>query len=184
VLSASGVPLGAGGAGAVILVHDVTAHRQAEEAVRSQMMTRPFVRRLVLNLAGRLRVPPAAIAEVGRSLAAEAEQHGVEEFAAAFRSMGLGNLEFERREGENYIFHADDLLERRTRASQPTCHLALGYVQGAVTAIHGGLALGSELRCQSQGHPKCVFVVAPRKAVAPPKGRARAAEPPAPMTQP
>lgn len=180
VLSVGGVPLprapaapGApalpqGSTGGVILVSDVTARKDAEEAMRRQTLTRPIVRRIVLDLVGRVGATPRAIAEVGRSLAQEVQGASTpEEFAQAFRTMGLGDLKFEKHEGGTYTFHADDLLERRKRSAQPTCHLALGFVEGVVGALHARSALGSEIRCQSQGHPRCVFVAKPREVVVP-----------------
>ena len=149
--------------GAMLLFHDLTLRKTAEEALRSQTLTRPLVRRIVLDLVGRLGATEAEIGQVGRRLAQEVKGGSADEFAGAFRSMGLGELRFRERVGETYTFHADDLLERRTRATQPTCHLARGYVEGVVALLHGGPALGTEVRCQSQGHAQCVFVVKPRE---------------------
>lgn len=163
-LAVSGVTLqGTDGrvTGAVLLFADITFRKESEAALRSQTLTRPFVRRLVLSIASRMNAPRTVIAEVGRGLAAELQLKEPEEFMAAFRSLGLGTLRLEQREGESYVFSADDLLERQPRASQPTCHLALGFLEGAVAAMHGG-SLGSEVRCQSQGHASCRFVVQPR----------------------
>lgn len=164
-LSASGVPL-PGEKGAIVLFSDVTAQKHAAEATRRQTLTRPFVRRLVLSLVGGLNIPRETVASVGRSLARELALGDMQEFAAAFRATGLGNLTFDRAEGNKYFFTADDLLEKRVGASQPTCHLALGFLEGAVGAIHEGAALGTELRCQSKGHAQCVFVVQPRAHLA------------------
>lgn len=164
--SVSGVPVTQAeeaGPGAVILFHDLTLRKTAEEALRSQTLTRPLVRRIVLDLVGRLGATEGEIGSVGRRLAQEVHGDSAEEFASAFRSMGLGELRFRERAGGTYTFQADDLLERRARATQPTCHLARGYVEGLVSILHGGQALGTEVRCQSQGHPQCVFVVKPRE---------------------
>lgn len=138
----------------------IEAHKAADAATRSQTLTRPFVRRLVLSIVSRMNAPRNVITEVGRGLA-ELDVRTIAEFTEGFREMGLGNLHLDRRDGESYVFTADDLLERQNRSKQPTCHLALGFVEGAVAALHGA-SLGSELRCQSQGHPVCVFVVQPR----------------------
>lgn len=149
--------------GGVLLVSDVTARRDAEEALRRQTLTRPIVRRIVLDLVGRVGATPRAIADVGRSLAQEVQGAKTpDEYAHTFRAMGLGDLRFEKADNGTYTFHADDLLERRKRSAQPTCHLALGYVEGVVATLHARHALGSEIRCQSQGHPRCVFVAQPR----------------------
>lgn len=158
--------------GAVLLFNDITFRKESEAALRSQTLTRPFVRRLVLSIVSRMNAPRAVIAEVGRGLAAELQLKEMEEFIAAFRSLGLGTLRLDERDGDSYVFSADDLLERQPRASQPTCHLALGFLEGAVAAMHGG-SLGSEVRCQSQGHASCRFVVQARAESAPKPVRAR-----------
>lgn len=159
----AGVPLGAG-KGAVVLFHDVTGRQEAQEALQTQGVTRPLVRRLILNLVGNVNATRFAIADMGRSLAGEIEGESLDAYTAAFRAMGLGRLQFERSEGEAYRFVGDDLLERRGASLQPTCHMALGFLEGVVGKRHGGKALGSEVRCQSQGHERCVFVVKPREA--------------------
>lgn len=160
-LASSGVPL-EGGLGSVVLVSDITAHKEAQ---RSQMLTRPFVRRLVLSIVSKLHAPRASIALVGRELADELDLASVQDYIAAFREMGLGNLHYEGRDGDNYRFRADDLLERLPRSTLPTCHLALGFLEGAVARTRREGSLGTEVQCQSQGHSHCRFVVSPRPLV-------------------
>lgn len=157
----SGTPLGRDGS-AVVLFLDITGRREAEEALRAQSVTRPLVRRIILNLVGNFNASRQAITQMGRSLAREVEGGSPDDFTAAFRTMGLGNLRFDKRESAGFRFEGDDLLERRSASGQPTCHLALGFLEGAVGKLHAGDALGSEVRCQSQGHERCVFVVMPK----------------------
>lgn len=186
-VSGEPLPRADGGApGAVLLFHDLTPMKQAEAAMRTQVLTRPLVRRIVLDLVGGLGASQAAIWGVGRRLAKEVNASSVEDYVAAFRSMGLGDLHVRERNGETYVFEADDLLERRGRASQPTCHLARGFVEGVVGTVHGPDALGSEVKCQSQGHAKCVFIVKPRAAEPEPspKAKAKRATAPAPSHAP
>ena len=146
---------------AALLFKDVTHRKEAEESARTESLTRPLVRRIVQSLTTRDKLPSFHVAEAGRGLAREVKGHDVEAYAHAFRAMGLGDLRFDALERDSYVFSGDDLLERHAGAHQPTCHLARGFVEGAVAALHGG-ALGSEVRCQSQGHPRCVFIVKPR----------------------
>ncbi|GEM_PF-5376143 len=161
----SGVPLGGfkGGRGAVVLFHDVTGRREAQEALQAQGVTRPIVRRMLLNVVGDASATRFSIAEMGRSLAAEIDAKEPEAFLAAFATMGLGAIALERSDEAGYRFSADDLLERRPSSLQPTCHLAVGFLEGAVGKLTGGKALGSEVRCQSQGYDRCVFVVKPKE---------------------
>ena len=173
VLVVSGVPLGPaerpGAHGAVLLASDVTARREAEEASKRQMLTRPLVRRIVLSLVEDADLSRFAVAGVGRVLASEIHSDDPRQFTQAFGEMGLGELRLVSRDGDTYRFEADDLLERRRKSLQPNCHLALGFLEGTVGRLHGGEALGSELRCQSQGHKHCEFVV---KAMPPATARA------------
>ena len=169
-MSVSGVPVREGPLGhegplkqAVLMFKDVTHRKQAEESLRTQSLTRPLVRRIVQSLTTRDKLPSFHVADAGRGLAREVQGREAEAYARAFRDMGLGGLRFERMDKDAYVFEGDDLLERQPGAFQPTCHLARGFVEGAVTNLHGA-ALGSEVKCQSQGHAKCVFIVKPRAA--------------------
>lgn len=164
----AGVPLRNGGqpSGGIVLFADITVRKQMEDAVRSQSLARPFVRRLVLDLVGSVGANSQATAAVGRRLGQEVRGRTPEECAEAFRAMGLGDLRYVARADDTYTFEGDDLLTRRARSRLPTCHMALGYIEGAIAALGPGDALGTEVRCQSQGHASCVFVVQARKAAA------------------
>lgn len=163
VYLASGAPIGKDGTSAVLLL-DVTGRREAEEAVHAQSVTRPIVRRIILTLVGSFNASRAAITQTGRSLAREVEGSSAEDFTGAFRTMGLGTLRYREREAGGYRFEGEDLLERRPSSLQPTCHLAVGFLEGSVAKMHGSDALGSEVHCQSQGFPRCVFIVLPKKS--------------------
>jgi len=143
-------------------IRDVTQRRLAEEALRAQSLARPLVVRIMRALLERVDEPGPLVSQVGRDLASEVQASSAEEYARTFASLGLGSLALEKKEGSTYTFVGDDLLGRVPRATQPTCHLARGFLEGAVGALHGGQALGAEVRCQSQGHEKCRFVVKPR----------------------
>ena len=141
------------------LVRDVTARRAGEDALRNQGLTRAFARRLLTQLVTRGRVPEDLVRETGRQLADESQAKTVAEHVEAFQRLGLGRLALVRTDGASYTFEGDDLIERRKSAAQPTCHLALSFLEGSVGRAHGAAALGTEVRCQSRGQDKCVFVV-------------------------
>lgn len=129
-------------------------------AMRSQTMARAVIRRVLLELIQRAKVPEKVVRDMGRALATEAHpQGGIEGYVEEFREMGFGNLRAEEWGGARATFVATDLLERRREAPLPTCFLTLGYLEGAVSAARGKPALGSEMRCQSLGHDACRFVV-------------------------
>lgn len=153
---------------------EIQTRIQTEAALRSNVVARSLVRRIVLDLVGGIGASEATITKLGRRLAGEVEAHTADEFSSAFRAMGLGELHLAGEEEGTYVFEADDLLERRARSSQPTCHLARGYLEGAVAVLHGRSALGAEVRCQSQGHERCRFVVKPKEESVPIVKRAAA----------
>ena len=184
VFDVSGEPLQNldGRAGAILLFHDVSQRVAAERAERRHSITRPLVRRIVLDLVHNAGASEQVIGSVGRRLAAEVESDDVARFAETFREMGLGDLRFDNVAGETYTFTADDLLERRReRTREPTCHLARGFLEGLVAKLHNQDALGSELRCQSQGHASCVFAVKPRPRPRPPLPRETRVRAPPPL---
>lgn len=138
---------------------DITASKQAEQARRSQSVTRSFARRLLHDITRRSHVTDAALRETGRALAKEHPGGDLVSFIEAFRDMGAGELRLVARLGGRLEFAADDMLERRDRSSLPTCYLALGYLEGAVSAAEGRPALGNEMRCRSMGHEECRFTL-------------------------
>lgn len=153
------------------IIRDISARKAAEEALDAQRLARPLVRRIIQTLLQHVSVPRQATADLGRRLAS-AEFRDVNEALRAYRAMGLGSLRLERSDDRRYEFTGDDLIERANGSSQPTCHLSLSYLEGAVSATHQQPTLGTELLCQSQGHPQCRFVVAVKSAdaAAPGKG--------------
>jgi PAS domain S-box-containing protein len=139
---------------------DVTDQKRVERALRTQTVTRALARRLLHDLLGRARVPDGVVRDFGRSLALEvdaAKTPGA--FAETYEDMGFGLLRLHSHEGVRFEFRGADPLERQAEAIAPTCHLTLGFLEGAVAAMTGRRALGSEMRCQSMGHGECHFIV-------------------------
>jgi predicted hydrocarbon binding protein len=126
-------------------------------------VSRSIARELLTDLARHTHLAPSALRDMGRRLGSRAEAKTVPEAASEFVAMGLGHLELVATEGDTFRFEGRDLLEKQTRATLPTCHVALGFLEGIVMRSAGAAsALGTELRCESLGHKSCVFVVAPR----------------------
>lgn len=163
VFDVAGVPLppaeGEMRAGAVVMFRDASARHEAAEAQRKHSVTRPLVRRIVLEIVREGAVPERLLVSLGRRLAQEVDASTADEYARAFREMGLGDLYTSEGPPGLVAFRADDLLERRAGAKQPTCHLTRGYAEGVVEALEGHPSLGSEVQCQSQGHHHCTFLV-------------------------
>lgn len=147
------------------IVRDITERRRARERDRQlkevaaeQAVTRDLVRRM---LSGSAR--GASMRILGRSLAQDVPARDLDDYVKAFAAMGFGAIRLEAASDGRYLIRGHDLLERREENAQPTCDMALGFLEGALTRLEGADALGSEIHCQSQGHEACVFVVRTRR---------------------
>lgn len=138
---------------------DVTERRRLEAEDRRNRVARPIVRRVLLQQGG---MPPEARRELGRKLAGDVAEPTLDAFLDAFRTTGAGDIAATSRVGGRYEFRASNLLETQRGSATPTCHLTLGYLEGVVARLSGARSLGTELRCESQGHPACEFIVTTR----------------------
>lgn len=136
--------------------------RRFERSLQQQAVTRKVVRRLLRDLAEGASTLHRR-RDLGRSIANEQPHESVDGYLETFRGMGIGELRLERQEGVRFVFQGTGLLEV-TPGSHPTCHIPLGYLEGALGTLCAGSALGSEIQCQSQGHDACVFVLKARPA--------------------
>lgn len=140
---------------------DVAEWRRAQETLRRQSVTKDLVRRLMMALGAHHAQFHLRMRELGREMAPTAQNAPLDEHLAAFSSMGLGTLRLVSVERDRYTFVGDHLLEVTPGASQSTCQLPLGFLEGTVGMLHAG-ALGTETRCRSLGHATCTFVVQAR----------------------
>lgn len=148
------------------IVRDITERKHAQEQGQrltevsaEQAVTRDLVRRMLSESAR-----GASMRNLGRSLAQDVPAVDLEDYAHAFAAMGFGSVHPATTADGRYVVVGHDLLERRAENAQPTCDMALGYLEGAVTRLEGHDALGTETQCQSQGYPRCTFVVRTRRA--------------------
>lgn len=154
-----------------LYLRDVTEIRRGEEALRQASIARPLARRIVQDIVEQGAVAHQTLTQVGRKLAAETPSATLDEHLMAYREMGLGKIEVDKREGGRYSFTGSDLLERRPESRVATCSFTLGYLSEAVSHVHRGEpTLGTEIECQSRGAAKCRFVVQVKK---PEEGLAR-----------
>lgn len=147
----------------VAQIVDITAGKLAQTESRRQLVARKLVRRLLRDLAEGGVTSASARRALGRGLADETKAADLAGYLDALRELGIGELRVEERSEGRYAFSGIDLLERAGETAGPTCHIALGYLESLVTALEGAPALGSEVRCQSQGHARCSFVVHARR---------------------
>lgn len=147
-----------------VYVQDLTTYRAAAYAIRSQAMAKPVVRRIIAALARDAGADWRVVAGVGRAMALDSGTTRMEDHLRTFKEMGLGTLRAIDSSPDAHRFEGDDLLERTPERTLPTCHLALGYLEGALASAMGEPTLGAELRCQSQGAPTCLFEVRPKGA--------------------
>lgn len=148
-----GMPIQFGGRLADLsVVRDLTEKRRAQE---EQAVTRDLVRRMLREVGAEGR----ALRSLGRALAQELPRRSLADHLHALELMGGGRFVIMSAEQGRYIVAGYETLERRKVATQPTCELPLGFIEGAIARLEGGTALGAETRCQSMGHASCVFVV-------------------------
>lgn len=163
-----GLPVVYGGRQADLsIVRDLTERRRAQNeasllaaATQEQAVTRDLVRRVLREMSG--LAPGLSLRSLGRRLAKDIPAKDLRGHLRAFEAMGAGRLELRERVGDRYVLRGTDLLERRDDARQPTCSLALGFMEGAVGTLGSQAALGTETTCQSLGHPCCTFVIQAR----------------------
>lgn len=154
--------------------HALSDLEEARARLESTSVARPLLRRIVKELLEETRADHTALLRTGRALAQGADAKDLAGLARAYAAMGLGTLAPAGRDGQRLVFEGTGLLEVTPGARATTCHLALGYLCGAVGRIEGGAALGTEVACQSRGDPACRFVVEPRhepNAPAPPASK-------------
>lgn len=135
-----------------------------ERLAASHAVARELVRRMLGSLTRRSHLPAEALRDLGRELGRSVHAKNLEDALAAYASMGLGDVVRHEDPDALYRFVAHDLIEHLPHAKRPTCYLTLGFLEGAVEAITGHRALGTELECRSVSHEKCRFVVATRGA--------------------
>lgn len=133
-----------------------------EQADEEHAMARGLVRGLLKRLGEKSAVRPEVLRDIGREMGAGLQARDVADAAKAYAAMGFGHLQLVSEAGHRRVFHGHDLLERDLRSAQPTCHFALGFLEGALGSATQRGTLGAELRCQSQGNAHCEFVVAAR----------------------
>src|SRR5581483_4260217 len=145
-------------------IFDISARKAAEDLTRKDQVSRRVVRHILRDISDRPSTSTAIRRDLGRSLAGETSEETIKGCLDFFGSLGIGALEVESGEGDRYSIRGRDLLEMTPGAGVPTCHIALGFLEGCVARLHGGNALGAELSCQSTGQEACRFVVHARAA--------------------
>jgi PAS domain S-box-containing protein len=138
---------------------DITERKRGDEEARRHLVQRKLVRRILRDLVEGGASSASTRRKLGKTLAAEANASTIESFAEAFAALNIGDLHIERVSEGRYQARGRDLLEVTPGFGAPTCHIALGFLEGMVTALDGRPSLGTEIRCQSQGHEACELVV-------------------------
>lgn len=136
------------------------ALEESRAALLSSRVARPLVHRMVRGLLEESRTDSHVLMQLGQGLAREAKADDLSMLCAAYADMGLGSLSLQSSETGQYSFVGNDLFERQPNAHMTTCHIALGFLVGAVTRLNeGATARGAEVECQSRGDAACKFVV-------------------------
>lgn len=144
----------------LLVVRDASERKAGEQALLSQRVARPLVRRIVRGLMAETRADPPVLMRLGEQLAAGVESHDINAFTQAYAEMGLGRIEVTEHQLEKHEFVGSELLEQTQGSRTVTCYLALGFLRGAVSREHDGVpAAGAEVECRSRGDARCRFVV-------------------------
>jgi uncharacterized protein len=64
-----------------------------------------------------------------------------------------------------YSFEAHAHLDHGLRSKVPVCSMNSGYSSGWCEASYGVELEAQEITCRAMGHPDCIFVMAPPKAI-------------------
>lgn len=146
----------------VVTHENVTARKLAEAALGEQAVAKGVAQRLLRAL-GTGSVQAAEKRRLGQAIARDAGLASAAGFLDAFVHMGLGELTLAGVERDRYTFRGRALVEHTQPSMVPACHVTLGYLEGAVEQLTGRPTLGSEVRCQAQGHAQCTFLVQARE---------------------
>ncbi|HEX2022092.1 MAG TPA: PAS domain-containing protein, partial [Candidatus Thermoplasmatota archaeon] len=148
--------------GRVWSFRDVTERRRSEEAILSSRVARPLVKRLVQNVLDETHADASVLQQLGERIAREADASELDALCRAYAQLGLGRLALvEHDGGRRYTFRGEHLFENVADARTTTCHVALGFLCGAVARAAPGrpATRGTELTCRSRGDAECRFVV-------------------------
>ncbi|HWH09343.1 MAG TPA: V4R domain-containing protein [Candidatus Thermoplasmatota archaeon] len=134
----------------------------AVEGEREGYVTKDLVRSLLRSMQRAGPESAMRMRELGKGFARRANCPGATVYLELFSTMGLGDLTLDDETPRRLVFSGDDLIERTPGSPHSTCHLPLGFLEGAVEGLTQRRVLGTETRCQSMGAARCVFVVSVR----------------------
>lgn len=100
--------------------------------------------------------------DYGRGLAKSAGARDLPALLASYATLGLGTFRISSITSERSVFSASDLVGSRRPGRSVGCHLAVGFLEGAVAAATGRVALGTETSCRRRGDAECSFTIASR----------------------
>lgn len=140
----------------------VTRVEVAIENERDGFVTKDLVRSLMRSLQRAGHESAMRMRDMGKSFAKRAGCPGVTVYLELFSTMGLGDLKLDDESPTRFVFSGRDLIERVPESPQATCHLPLGFLEGAVEGLTQRRVLGTEVQCQSMGAERCVFIVSVR----------------------
>lgn len=137
----------------------MTDRKEAEARERRQLVTRRVVRHVLREMGSHGGETARMRRSLGRSIAEETPAATLDEYLDALDAAGIRSVHVESAKGDRFVFMGENLLEVTPGFAVPTCHITLGYVEGALAKLHQKPVLGSDIACQSRGHAQCRFVV-------------------------
>jgi predicted hydrocarbon binding protein len=137
---------------------------QPPQATEQMTVTHTLVGQMLRDLQAIGGLSEQVMFQAGYELALRVAAPSLDHFLAAYREMGLGNLQLAEANPaqQRWVFHGEGLVEERPTRQQPAGHYTRGFVCGAVAHVIGAArAVGVEIACQSMGDARCTFVVQP-----------------------
>lgn len=147
------------------LAVDLTKHAGNGIIPRTIAVARPLVRSIIEDIRKLGQLDVGSMGVVGRRLAADSGASTLEEYLDEFKEGGLGELTCVEAAPNRWRFQGSNMFEVERGSRKPTCHMALGYLCGTMSRLHGDVAaIGTELFCESRGDRVCEFRVALRRS--------------------
>lgn len=142
---------------------DVTVGIEPGIIPKALAIARPLVRTMVHDILALGLLDTDAMSVVGRRIAADSHAIKLEDFLVEYEEGGLGTLRCVEAAPIRWRFEGANLFEVERGSRKATCHIALGFLCGALSKLHDGAStVGAEISCESRGHPACEFRIAIR----------------------
>lgn len=131
-------------------------------ALRGEVAEDRIVREAFRFILASAQCTPGQARALGHAMGSQARGDRFGAYLEAFSHLGIGELKIASATADRFVILGHDLHAAATPRAL-SCSLALGFVEGAVSALTGQEAMGAEMECRSRGHAACAFHVRPKR---------------------